>query len=52
MKNGMKPNRLAELICLAMTEATGADAAFSGTLSNYRVSPGTLNERELFLLAP
>jgi hypothetical protein len=52
MKNGMKPNRLAELICLAMTEATGADAAFSGTLSNYKVSPGTLNERELFLLAP
>ena len=52
MKNGMKPNRLAELICLAMTEATGADAAFSGTLSNYRVSPGTLNEREIFLLAP
>lgn len=52
MKNGMKPNRLAELICLAMTEATGADAAFSGTLSNYRVSLGTLNERELFLLAP
>ena len=52
MKNGLKPNRLAELICLAMTEATGADAAFSGTLSNYRVSPGTLNERELFLLAP
>ena len=52
MKNGLKPNRLAELICLAMTEATGADAAFSGTLSNYKVSPGTLNERELFLLAP
>ena len=52
MKNGLKPNRLAELICLAMAEATGADAAFSGTLSNYRVSPGTLNERELFLLAP
>ncbi len=52
MKNGMKPNRLAELICLAMTEATGADAAFSGTLSNYKVSPGILNERELFLLAP
>ena len=52
MKNGLKPNRLAELICLAMTEATGADAAFSGTLSNYRVSPGTLNERELFLLSP
>ncbi len=52
MKNGMKPNRLAELICLAMAEATKADAAFSGTLSNYKVSPGTLNERELFLLAP
>jgi len=52
MKNGMKPNRLAELICLAMTEAAGADAAFSGTLSNYKVSPGILNERELFLLAP
>ena len=52
MKNGLKPNRLAELICLAMMESTGADAAFSGTLSNYRVSPGTLNERELFLLAP
>jgi len=52
MKNGLRPNRLAELICLAMTEATGADAAFSGTLSNYKVSPGTLNERELFLLAP
>ena len=52
MKNGLKPNRLAELICLAMAEAAGADAAFSGTLSNYRVSPGTLNERELFLLAP
>ena len=52
MKNGMKPNRLAELICLAMAEAAGADAAFSGTLSNYKVSPGTLNERELFLLAP
>ena len=52
MKNGLKPNRLAELICLAMKEAAGADAAFSGTLSNYKVSPGTLNERELFLLAP
>ncbi len=52
MKNGLMPNRLAELICLAMAEATGADAAFSGTLSNYKVSPGTLNERELFLLAP
>ena len=52
MKNGMKPNRLAELICLAMAESAGADAAFSGTLSNYKVSPGTLNERELFLLAP
>ena len=52
MKNSLKPNRLAELICLSMTEATGADAAFSGTLSNYKVSPGTLNERELFLLAP
>ena len=52
MKNAMKPNRLAELICLSMAEAAGADAAFSGTLSNYRVSPGTLNERELFLLAP
>ena len=52
MKNGMKPNRLAELICLAMMESTGADAAFSGTLSNYKVSPGTLNEREFFLLAP
>jgi 2',3'-cyclic-nucleotide 2'-phosphodiesterase (5'-nucleotidase family) len=52
MKNGLKPNRLAELICLAMMESTGADAAFSGTLSNYRASPGTLNERELFLLAP
>ncbi len=52
MKNGLKPNRLAELICLAMAEATGADAAFSGTLSNYKASPGTLNERELFLLAP
>lgn len=52
MKNAMAPNRLAELICLAMMESTGADAAFSGTLSNYRVSPGTLNERELFLLAP
>ncbi len=52
MKNGLKPNRLAELICLAMAEAAGADAAFSGTLSNYKVSPGTLNERELFLLAP
>lgn len=52
MKNGLKPNRLAELICLSMMEATGADAAFSGTLSNYRVSPGTLNERELFLLSP
>jgi len=52
MKNGLKPNRLAELICLAMMEAGGADAAFSGTLSNYKVSPGVLNERELFLLAP
>ena len=52
MKNGLKPNRLAELICLAMEEASGADAAFSGTLSNYKVSPGVLNERELFLLAP
>ena len=52
MKNGLKPNRLAELICLSMMETTGADAAFSGTLSNYQVSPGTLNERELFLLAP
>ena len=52
MKNGLKPNRLAELICLAMTESTGADVAFSGTLSNYKVSPGVLNERELFLLAP
>ena len=52
MKNGLKPNRLAELFCLAMAESTGADAAFSGTLSNYRVSPGTLNERELFLLSP
>ena len=52
MKNGLKPNRLAELICLAMMESTGADAAFSGTPSNYKVSPGTLNERELFLLAP
>ena len=52
MKNGLSPNRLAELFCLAMAEATGADAAFSGTLSNYKVSPGTLNERELFLLAP
>lgn len=52
MKNSLKPNRLAELICLSMIEATGADAAFSGTLSNYKVSPGTLNERELFLLAP
>ena len=52
MQNGMKPNRLAELICLSMMEATGADAAFSGTLSRYKVSPGTLNERELFLLAP
>lgn len=35
-----------------MEEATRAEAAFSGTLSNYKVSPGTLNERELFLLAP
>ena len=52
MKNALKPNRLAELICLSMTEAAGADAAFSGTLSNYKVSPGTLNKRELFLLAP
>jgi 2',3'-cyclic-nucleotide 2'-phosphodiesterase (5'-nucleotidase family) len=52
MKNGLKPNRLAELICLSMMDASGADAAFSGTLSNYRVSPGTLNERELFLLVP
>ena len=52
MKNGLKPNRLGELICLAMAEAVGADAAFSGTISNYRVSPGTLNERELFLLTP
>ena len=52
MKNNQKPNRLAELLCLAMMEASGADAAFSGTLSNYKVSPGTLNERELFLLAP
>ncbi len=52
MKNGLKPNRLAELICLSMAEATGADAAFSGTISNYKVSPGTLNERELFLLTP
>ncbi len=52
MKNGLKPNRLAELFCLAMAESTGADAPFSGTLSNYRVSPGTLNERELFLLSP
>lgn len=52
MKNGLKPNRLAELICLSMAEAVGADAAFSGTISNYKVSPGTLNERELFLLAP
>ena len=52
MNNGTKPNRLAELICLAMIEAGGADAAFSGTLSNYKVSPGVLNERGLFLLAP
>ena len=52
MKNGLKPNRLAELICLSMIEAAGADAAFSGTLSNYKVSPGTLNERKLFLLVP
>ena len=52
MKNGLKPNRLAELICLSMMETSGADAAFSGTLSNYKVSPGTLNERGLFLLAP
>jgi len=52
MKNGLKPNRLAELICLSMIEASGADAAFSGTFSNYRVSPGTLNERGLFLLVP
>ena len=52
MNNGTKPNRLAELICLAMIEAVDADAAFSGTLSNYKVSPGVLNERELFLLAP
>ena len=52
MKNGLTPNRLAELICLSMIEASGADAAFSGTLSNYKVSPGTLNERALFLLAP
>lgn len=52
MKNGLKPNRLAELICLSMIEASGADAAFSGTPSNYKVSPGTLNERELFLLVP
>ena len=52
MKNALKPNRLAELICLSMMDATGADAAFSGTLSNYKVSPGTLNERELFLLVP
>lgn len=52
MNNGTKPNRLAELICLAMIEAGDADAAFSGTLSNYKVSPGVLNERGLFLLAP
>ena len=52
MKNASKPNRLAELICLAMMESTGADAAFSGTLSNYKVSPGILNERGLFLLSP
>ena len=52
MNNGTKPNRLVELICLAMIEAGGADAAFSGTLSNYKVSPGVLNERGLFLLAP
>ena len=52
IQNGQKPNRLAELICLSMMEATGADAAFSGTLSRYKVSPGTLNERGLFLLAP
>ena len=52
MKNALKPNRWAELICLAMAESSGADAAISGTLSNYKVSPGTLNERELFLLAP
>jgi len=52
MQNAKKPNRLAEILGLAMMEATGAEAAFSGTLSNYKVSPGTLNERNLFLLAP
>ncbi len=52
IQNAKKPNRLAELFGLAMMEATGAKAAFAGTLSNYKVSPGTLNERELYLLAP
>ena len=52
IQNAKKPNRLAELFGLAMMEATGAEAAFAGTLSNFKVSPGTLNERELYLLAP
>ena len=52
IQNAKKPNRLAELLGLAMMESTGAEAALTGTLSNYKVSPGTLNERNLFLLAP
>ena len=52
IQNAKKPNRLAELFGLAMIEATGAKAAFAGTPSNYKVSPGTLNERGLYLLTP
>jgi len=52
LKNKKQPNALAEMLCKAMCESTGSEAAFSSTVSNYTVSPGILTENHLFKLIP
>lgn len=52
MRNSKTRCRLAEELCEAMRESTGADAAFSTTISNYTKQAGSINERNLFDLIP
>lgn len=52
MRNSRTQCRLAEEFCHAMCEATGANVAFSTTISNYSKSAGIMTERNLFQLLP
>lgn len=52
LKRYQHSNKLSRLFCKSMLEATGAEIAFHGTLSNFIFKGGPLRERQIFLLAP